>query len=123
MDLPPGGGLERGTEGEEKREEGDWAALIRSRKKLDRDRGISELRAALESGKLPTQRRESLERELLGLVSSLGVAWEEKHGGLMAVRLLVQKGTASSEFCERLQREIPQLLEHEEARVRLSAGE
>ena len=103
-------------------EDGNWSAMLRSRKKLERDRGIERLKAALASGELVVERRAHLERELLELLASLAVPWEERHGAVMAATVLAESG-ASPEFCERLQGEIPLLLEHPETRVRMSAGE
>ena len=102
-------------------EEPEWLALLRSRKKLDRERGLSQLKAVLDTECLEEDEKNKLESCIFGLFSSPAAPWEEKHGGLMAAVVLVP--TASERFCDLVKGEIPLLLEHQESRIRLTAGQ
>ena len=102
-------------------EEPEWLALLRSRKRLDRERGLSQLKAVLDTECLEEDEKNRLESCIFGLFSSPAAPWEEKHGGLMAAVVMVP--TASERFCDLVKGEIPLLLEHQESRIRLTAGE
>ena len=106
---------------EASRSEPEWLNLLRSRKKLDRERGLSQLKAVLDTEFLEEGEKSKLESCIFDLLSSLTAPWEEKHGGLMAAGILVP--TASERFCDLVKGEIPLLLEHQESRIRLASGE
>ena len=108
------------TQPEAVRSETEWLNLLRSRKKLDRERGLSQLKSVLETEFLEEEEKSKLESCIFDLLSSLTAPWEEKHGGLMAAGVLVP--TASERFCDLVKGEIPLLLEHQESRIRLAAG-
>ena len=101
-------------------EEADWVPLLRSKRKLDREKGLAQLKAVLGSGPPEEGERERLEMCVLDLVSSLTSPWEEKHGGLMAAALLVP--LSSEGYREKIKGEVPLLMENEELRIRLATG-
>ena len=96
----------------------DWLTLLRSKRKLDRERGIMQLKEILNTDILEEGEKNRLESTIFGLLSS--PPSEERHGGLMAATLLIP--WASEQFCERVKGEIPSLLENEEFRIRLATG-
>lgn len=96
-----------------------WLSLLQSKKRLERERGLSQLKELVEGGRLGGQ--EEREEQVFQLVSSLTCPWEAKHGGLMAAGVLLAH--ASGEFAERLQGEVLLLLEHDESRIRLATGD
>jgi hypothetical protein len=96
--------------------------LLSSNKRLEREKGVLELKRLIEAG--------CNESELAGLSATIGhkvtsndVKWEELHGYLMAACLLVEKEQASDGIKAQLKQSIPSLLEHNESRIRLIAGE
>lgn len=97
-----------------------WLTLLRSKKRLERERGLHELKLQVDEGRLREEERRQGEGDVLELVTSFTCSWEAKHGGLMAACVLLPK--ASEEFCEKLKGEVPLLLEYNESRVRLAAG-
>lgn len=102
----------------------DWASLLGSKKKLDREKSLNKLREVLHAPSLQTDEKTSIEGHITQLLTqSLASPWEEKHGGLMAAGVMVQEGYASEQFCERMKGEVPLFLEDAEYRVRLAAGE
>ena len=101
--------------------EGKWQSLLQSKKRLERERGLAELKVLVEGGKLGDEgERREREGQILELVTSLTCPWEAKHGGVMAACILLTN--ASEEFYEKLKGEVPLLLEHNESRIRISAG-
>ena len=98
----------------------DWFLLIRSKKRLDREKGLGQLKVML--SKSSDIQFEQIESELLSLVLSLASPWEERHGGLLASGIMIHTGTASQQFCDRIKGEIPLFLEDSESRVRMAAG-
>ena len=97
-----------------------WLSLLQSKKRLEREKGLHELKIQVEEGRLGEDERRSSEDAVLELVTSLTCSWEAKHGGLMAACVLLLN--SQERFCEKLKGEIPLLLEHNESRVRLAAG-
>ena len=97
-----------------------WLALLQSKKRLDRERGLQHLQLLVDENKLTDDERKKSEEDVLQLVTSLLSSWETKHGGLMAASVLIPK--ASDEFLGKLKGDIPILLEYDESRVRLAAG-
>ena len=98
-----------------------WVALLQSKKRLDRDRGLQELRILVGGVVLEEGEKRKFEEDVLELVTSLSSSWEAKHGGLLAASVLLPH--ASHDFCEKLKGDVPLLLEYNESRVRLAAGE
>ena len=99
----------------------EWLRLLQSSKRLEREKGLSQLKGLVESGEMQTEEeRRERERQVLDLVASLGSPWEAVHGGLMALAVLLPSG--SEELQEKLREEVPLLLEHPESRVRISTG-
>ena len=101
--------------------EGKWQSLLQSKKRLERERGLAELKVLVEGGRLGDEgERREREGQILELVTSLTYPWEAKHGGVMAACILLTN--ASEEFYEKLKGEVPLLLEHNESRIRIAAG-
>ena len=98
-----------------------WLALVQSNKRLDRERGLQQLQESVNEGRLGEEERREGERVVSDLVTSLTSPWEAKHGGLMAATVLLPG--ASPQFMEKMEGEVPLLLEYDESRVRLAAGE
>ena len=97
-----------------------WLSLLQSKKRLEREKGLHELKIQVEEGRLGEDERQKSEDAVLELVTSLTCSWEAKHGGLMAACVLLPN--SQERFSEKLKGEIPLLLEHNESRVRLAAG-
>ena len=97
-----------------------WLSLLQSEKRLEREKGLHELKIQVEEGRLGEDERRSSEDAVLELVTSLTCSWEAKHGGLMAACVLLPN--SQERFCEKLKGEILLLLEHSESRVRVVAG-
>ena len=93
--------------------------FIGSKQKLERDKGLELIKEVLRSpgdGEVAT-----LEQNLLGLlVESEG--WEGVLGALSGTTLMLAAGKGSDEFCNKIQAAVPDMLEHEEPRVRISTG-
>ena len=103
----------------------DWLTLLGSKKRLDREKGLNKLKLLLQvPANEGTQDNVllSIEAKLLELVLSLTSPWEERHGGLLAAGMVIQTGTASQQFCDRIKGEIPLFLEDPESRIRMAAG-
>ena len=98
-----------------------WLALVQSKKRLDREKGLQQLQESVNEGRLGEEERREGERVVSDLVTSLTSPWEAKHGGLMAAKVLLPG--ASPQFMGKLKGEVPLLLEYDESRVRLAAGE
>ena len=100
----------------------DWLTLLHSKRILDREKGLNQLKQLLCS-ELQQHAQNSIESQLLNLILSLAAPWEERHGGLLAAGVMIQTGAASQQFCEKIKGEIPLFLEDSESRVRMAAGE
>jgi len=91
-----------------------------SHQKLDRDKGVEELRAFLHH-ESDNSSHSQIAQALLNTLKTSST-WEAKHGCLMGVQVLIENGNQAP-----LEKEVipllPQLLEDDEPRVRLSAGE
>ena len=101
-----------------------WLPLIRSKKRLDRENGLSQLKLMLNQSVSDIQSEDKIqiESELLRLVLSLDSTWEERHGGLLASGIVINTGNASQRFCDTIKGEIPVFLEDSESRIRMAAG-
>lgn len=89
-----------------------------SHQKLDRDKGLEELRAFLHR---EDDNSSQIATSFIDLLKTSST-WEARHGCLMAVQVLIENNNATSLGKEVLLL-LPQLLEDNEPRVRLSAGE
>ena len=98
----------------------EWLLLLRSKKRLDRENGLSKLKLLLQD--VQDDNIVSIEAKLLELVLSLVSPWEERHGGLLAAGIVIQTGAASQHFCDKIKGEIPLFLEDPESRIRIGAG-
>ena len=92
---------------------------LKCNKRLEREKGVSELKKLIEAGSIVSS---DLERELLERLASVERIWEEKHGALMAACLLVEKKQANETLRNQLKQLIPSLLEHSESRIRIITG-
>ncbi|XP_033114382.1 uncharacterized protein LOC117114802 [Anneissia japonica] len=95
--------------------------LLCSSKKIERDRGLTELQRIINSAE--PDDIESLEVNFVGLLQSHDSEWETKQGALQGSRMLVANPWSSENFGSQLKVHVLDLLNHNEARVRLSAGE
>ena len=96
---------------------------LRCNKRLEREKGISELKQLVDSGCLSSIDQDQLESKLTLILSSSDGPWEEKQGVLMAGCLLVEKNKAGEVFMRRLMELVPLLLENIESRVRITTGQ
>jgi len=90
-----------------------------SHQKLDRDKGVEQLKALLQSD---PKDRINFEPFVLSTLRKAGSTWEAKHGCLMAAQILIEQDPSASLDSAVLPL-LPQLLEDNEPRVRLLAGE
>ena len=88
-----------------------------SHQKLDRDKGLEELRAFLHD---EANNSSQMAASLLNILKT-SPTWEARHGSLMGVQVLIENG--NSALGKEVLLLLPQLLEDDEPRVRLSAGE
>ena len=105
---------------------GDVSSILtylKCNKRLEREKGISELKQLVDSGYLSSIDQDQLESKLTSILSSLDGPWEEKQGALMASCLLVEKNKAGEVFMRRLMELVPSLLENIESRVRITTGQ
>lgn len=97
-----------------------WLSLIGSKKRIEREKGIGELKQSLKS---TVKCHESTLKQLLDVIVSSSASWEERHGGLLAAGVIIQNKAASQQFSESIKKNIPVFLEDPESRVRNAAGE
>ncbi|XP_071962564.1 uncharacterized protein [Antedon mediterranea] len=103
-------------------EASDIQQLLCSSKKIERDRGLAELKSIVNSAEPDDV--EKLEVDFIGLLQKPDcVSWETKQGALLGSRLIVVNQWSSENFGTELKMHVLELLNHNEARVRLSAGE
>ncbi len=76
--------------------------MIGNKKRLERENGINKLKGDSDTMKSPQT-----------------VPWEKRHGGIMAVAVLVEKNDS---FIDHIKNVIPGLLEDSESRVRIETG-
>ena len=89
-----------------------------SHQKLDRDKGLEKLRAFLHDG---ADDSSQIAPSLLNVLKT-STTWEARHGSLVGMRVLIENSGPIS-LGEEVLLLLPQLLEDDEPRVRLSAGE
>lgn len=121
LDTSRAGTLNSELKMTQKQPDAEWLTLLRSKKRLDREKGLNQLKLMVTSSPVEGQ-CDKIEGELLGLILSLVGPWEERHGGLLAAGIMIQTGAASQKFCEKIKGEIPLFLEDSESRVRMAAG-
>lgn len=98
----------------------DFVLCLKSKRRLERDKGLSQLRNLLSSNSLSAEVLKQLQETFLSSLSSTSTTWEEKHGALMATILLLP--VSADQWAVRVRKELPQLLQHKETRVGAAAG-
>ena len=97
-----------------------YVSMLSSKLKLDRDKGLDGVREILRDRGSDAVSR--LEGDVKELLLAGGEGWERLHGALAACALMVEAGICSDHFYKTAQETLPSILDHEEPRVRLSAG-
>ncbi|CAH1263660.1 Hypp2742 [Branchiostoma lanceolatum] len=92
-----------------------------SAKKLDRDRGLAELKSFLKDNE--AEGVQVVEEALGSVLREPTVPWESRHGSLMGSKLAVKHHLCSNEFAELSRERAAALLTDDEVRVRIAAGE
>lgn len=95
---------------------------LKAKRRLERDRGLSELKSLLQSHALSSSEVEDVESSLAGSLVSTDCSWEEVHGAALAASVLVCENKAKQGFLVDLITLLPALMDHEESRVRNAAG-
>lgn len=99
----------------------DVVKLLHSSKKLDRDKGISQLQDKM--SKLTEEEFQKLQETCLTALADKEMPWEAKQGSLMATKLLLQSDHLTSHSWTGLRDCCISCLGEEEMRVRSEAGE
>ncbi|XP_013398368.1 uncharacterized protein LOC106164872 [Lingula anatina] len=94
---------------------------LHSSKKLERDRGLNELKEHLKS--TDEAGISALKETFTGYLKDESSTWEIKHAGLMGSSVLLSLCDCGEDYGTTMQEEALRLLEDEEFRVRLAAGE
>ncbi len=100
----------------------EWTVLLSSKRRLDREKGLTALKTLLASSNLQPEDKEKIEAHVFTLITSLVGPWEDRHGGLMATGLILESGVATSGFSRQVTSSVPLLLEETESRVRIATG-
>ena len=95
---------------------------LRSNRRLEREKGISELQKLIDKDVLPSDDLDNLKESMLEVLNNPLSTWEEKHGAIMATCLLVKRMNIDDVFVNAIKRLIPELLEHVESRIRIETG-
>ncbi len=99
-----------------------YLPYLSSKQRLERDKGLEIVKGILKDRS--SDEISTLEQNILKLlVITEECGWEGVHGGLLACTVMLEAGVGSDKLCIEIQRVAPQMLEHQEPRVRLSAGE
>ena len=99
-----------------------YLPFLCSKQRLERDKGLEIIKEILKNPS--SDEILSLEQNIVKLLPITEEGeWEGIHGGLMACALMLEAGVGSDELCKQIQEVAPQMLEHQEPRVRLSTGE
>ena len=103
----------------------EWFDLLKSKKRLDRERALNQLRSLVTPKRLDeaSDFKTSIESKILEVILSLATPWEERQGGLLAAGIMIQAAVASEHFCETIKGVIQLYLEDPESRVRMAAGQ
>ncbi|BFZ12449.1 hypothetical protein BsWGS_15488 [Bradybaena similaris] len=108
-------------------------AKLRSKAKLERDKGFTELQEYV--NRCSSDEINDLQQDLLNLLSSEENGWESRHGGLSGVRCIIEQGKISFQegdndldieediFVHQIIEKAILMLDDEEFRVRIAAGE
>ena len=95
--------------------------LIGSKKRLERENGINKLKELYDT--MTSDENQRLCDTLKEWITpSPDCPWEKRHGGIMAIAVLVEKKKASDSFIDHIKNVIPGLLEDNESRVRIETG-
>ena len=96
--------------------------LLASTAKIERDRGVLELRRFLNT--VGNEEVAGLEDLFLQILGDSTAPWESVQGALMGVAALITHNAVSisEQFVANVQERAIKLLEHKESRIRLSAG-
>ena len=101
--------------------------LLGSRKRLERESGISKLKLLYDSDAISSEEDARLKDTLKEWISTSATdnqtSWEKRHGAIMAVAVLVEKKKANDSFVDYIKSIIPGLLEDHESRVRIETGQ
>eukprot|EP00057_Strongylocentrotus_purpuratus_P004297 XP_003728420.1 PREDICTED: uncharacterized protein LOC100889564 [Strongylocentrotus purpuratus] len=98
--------------------------LLLSTKKLDRDKGLVELHTKCQRSSANDQAEiAGVENSLLSVVKDSRSSWEAKHGALLGAKVLSGFDGTSELFLKEMQKYAMHLLNDQEARVRIAAGE
>ena len=92
---------------------------LSSKKKLERDKGLEIVKQLLGGGNEDDIKK--LEGNILELFAS-NDSWEATHGALCASALMVEAGVCSNGLYKEVEKIVPVMLDHSEARLRLAAG-
>jgi len=108
----------------------EWKELLRSNKKLERERGVELLCSVYIAAE--DSERTCIQRYILDMLRSTEIRWEETQGALLAAKVIVTPNSqnesatecaiSDSEFVFELKLNALTLLEHPEYAVRLTAG-
>ena len=93
--------------------------LLHSKQRLERNKGISLIEELL-SGPKDDAVTIALEGSVFDLLSLN--TWESHHGALLVTGALLSAGVLSDDVCKAVQGVLPQLLDDQEPRLRLAAG-
>ena len=97
--------------------------LFGSKKRLERENGINKLKELYDFDTITFEENERLCDTLKEWITpSPDCPWEKRHGGIMAVAVLVEKKKANDSFIDHIKDVIPGLLEDNESRVRIETG-
>ncbi|XP_054710418.1 uncharacterized protein LOC129220102 [Uloborus diversus] len=100
--------------------------LLLSKRKLERDQGVSKLTEHLE--KANTSDIQHIQKSLIKILEDDESIWEAKHGSLLGVKVLIIKMknmefVDESIFLQNILKLSTAFLTHDEVRIRLAAGE
>ena len=98
----------------------DVLARLCSSKKLERDKGVDDLKALIDGSNEKDELFKRLESSLLAVLAK-DERWESTQGCLAATRWLVEHAT--EKFCQDILSLLPTVLEDKEPRVRQAAGD
>ena len=100
--------------------------LLHSHLKLDRDRGLEQLKQGLqnfEGSVKDSDVIENLKTKILGYVdSSTNSTWETRQGGLLGAKVIISGKLGDENFMEEMRVRALRLTHDDEARVRQAAG-
>ena len=108
----------------------EWKELLRSGKKIEREHGVELLQNVYTAA--DDSERSCIKEYILDMLRSTDNRWEEKHGALLATRVILMAKSlratvtecakSESEFVSEVQLNALALLEHQEYALRSTAG-